>query len=784
MDPVEVVPKYLELGWTVRPIAQAGGRAPTGKQWQRLPAVTDPTKYRYGVFLVTGERSGVSVIDLDGHQHDTKFAKLLQRYPTPIARTVSGGAHILVSYSDSEWWGNQVRYAPDLDLRNDGGGIVLPSGVDSRIWRPGYEPWTIQLAAPGPYEELVQSLATRAVGSDDQRVPRSTLAGLLSRPPTEGERNDWLIQVAGHLVPLIPWEDGWLALVSVINQATPDPLSQDEIETTVAKLYARDKGKAGTVDTNDPNAIITEVDGGNLYLWRGLGSKRERHLWMEPAPEVLHVSKDTAGGSLAWKVRNVRTEATIRVSDIHNTMRLSVAMGNIGVKIYTGATGNAQPHGVAVQKWLEQQQVDEIVQAPYWGWNSDLAKWVGLDDGAWGPDAYRPTIGWVDRPDIFERMPEWQTPQEAAVFCAWVALQAVKGYVTLPIEPNLVLQGQAGAGKTRGLFAFGARLTGSTRSAVSTLPTLRDRLAAHRNGIVVLDDQTDIDSSAKLLELYRVSTSSESVTLKKQNTSGGWDDIQVPLVGSLMVSGEALSNLGTDRALRDRSIILEVAPANQRRSVRGNRSQWEEMKEVFRSLDGNDERTAYTVSGPFIRRLLAAAEKLGPPELGTGERVTTKLDLIRYGARLWQEAYPGSKCDDGRTVTEAVDAWALDQPQTSDWRSLTLVNRILPEMVDPSVGALNAIRLNDDGLIEFHPQRLARAWAARHREPRMLEIGSTDNIKREVVALKEAGLAEYGRVVKLAGSNAKVWTVGTVASGHVIQTGGLEGLLTSRGDDE
>lgn len=782
----EYLSKYLDLGWVLRPIASAGGRAPSGVKWQTAPGVTNPTKYRHGIFLVAGERSGVSVIDLDGHQHDTRFAQLIEQHPTPYARTVSGGTHILVSYSNAEWWGNQVRFAPDVDLRNDRGGIVLPAGTDSRMWRPGFEPWAIELADPGPYEELLQELATRQPTAEGKLAPRSTLAGLLARPPREGERNDWLIQVAGHLVPLIPWEDGWLALMNVINQAMPDPLDQEEIEETIAKLYARDKAKTGTVDANDPNAIVTEVDGGNLYLWRGLGSKRERHLWLEPALDIVSVSRDVTGGSLSWVVRNSanhQLETTIKVADVHNGQRLSIVLGNISVMVYTGATGNSQPHGVALQKWLEQQDVNEVTVAPYWGWNTDLERWVGLDDVAVGPEAHKPRIGMTDRPDIIEQMPEWQTPQEAAVFCSWIALQAAKGFVPMPIEPNLVLQGPAGAGKTRGLFAFGARLTGSNRAAVSTLPSLRDRLAGHRNGIVVLDDQSDVDSSAKLLELYRVATSSETVTLKRQTTSSGWEDHPVRLVGSMMVSGEALTALGTDRALRDRSVILEVQPANQRQSVRNpGRSQWDDMQALFRSLGGTDETTAYKLVGPFVRRMLEAADALGPPTLGSGERVTVKLDLLRYGARIWQQAYPNSRGDNGLSVIENVDAWCEEQPQTSDWRSLTLVNRILPEMADSSVGALNAIRVNEDSQIELHPQRLARAWKDRHREARELEVGSADNIKRELAVLREAGLAEYGRVVRLGGVRVKVWTLGTVASLHVIRVGGLEGLL--EGTDE
>ena len=238
----EFIQHYLNLGWVIVPTQTGNSRAPVGADWQkRTEPVTQMSKYRTGAFLVCGRASGVSVIDLDGHRWDDRFQELLDQHPTPVASTPSGGHHILVRYSSAPWWNNRVKIVPEVDLRTEGGGIALPWGTDERQWLEDSAPWEIELAEPGPFEDLLLALADEARAETGGSAGgiltggRSSLALLCAIPPEgEGSRNEWLAKVAGHLAPKLDHEDGWLALVHLINRALDTPLDFDEVNRTVS----------------------------------------------------------------------------------------------------------------------------------------------------------------------------------------------------------------------------------------------------------------------------------------------------------------------------------------------------------------------------------------------------------------------------------------------------------------------------------------------------------------------------------------------------------------------
>lgn len=766
--------KYLDLGWVTVPTQRDNPRAPTGKDWQlRTTAVTEYKKYSHGAYLVCGRASGVSVIDLDGTRWFDRFSELTDdpKHKTPVAATPSGGAHILVRHSEADWWNNAVKIAPEIDLRTEGGGIALPMrDGEKRYWLKGGEPWEVPLADPRPYEDLIQQIVEET--RSEKRRPenatksgRSNLAQLLARPPTEGSRNSWLAQVAGHLAPGIDYEDGWLQLVRVINAGMDDPLSEQELVTTVGKIWARDRAKT---PQGTPHGLPVEVDAeGNLGVWRGDGQKRTLELWLKPCPKIVGAYRSTS--AYWWKLASGDQEITLRTGDIHNTQRLSGVLGNIGVLLYPAAVGR-EPNGSQFQAWLKWASPEPIVQHPWWGWSDELQTWVGLDEQAIGPDGAKPWIGEVDRPDIVERIPTWHADTTAAVFCAWVALQAAKGKADLQFEPNVVLQGAAGSGKTRGLFSFASRLTGTERAAISTMPSLRDKITGQRSGIVVIDDMTDVDH--RILELYRLSTSAETMVRKVQ-TGSGWVDEQAQLVGSIVISGEVLEAMSTDRALRDRSVILQVPQAAKTRSLLDpKRPQWDDIQAVFAELGGTDEATAHHLAGPFIRRILAAVDEVPMPN-GPSDRISIKLDLIRYGAALWQTAYPGSRTYSGRTVVEAAEDWCLEQSAIGDWRNLTLVSRILAETADSAAGAFHAVRFDDDGSLLVHPERLSRYWQREHRDPRNQELGAESNIRRELEELKAAGLCQSRQNRRMAGKSVKVWVLEPVVGGYIADLAGV-----------
>lgn len=240
-DKQELLKRYLDLGWIVTPVRADDPKAPKYTDWPDRDPATDLNEYEYGIFLACGQRSGVSVIDLDfdlrTDPRADDWAALIRKFPTPYARTPSGGAHIFVAYSDADWWGNQVDFTEDLDLRNDRGGVVLPSGDLVRTWAVGHSPVDIPLGDPEPYEALLIEQRAKPIVSG-----KSRLADILRDPPsgTRG-RNDWLFAVASHLSAKIPYEDAFVEMLYMANSTLDNPLPESEIDHTVAVVWQRDR---------------------------------------------------------------------------------------------------------------------------------------------------------------------------------------------------------------------------------------------------------------------------------------------------------------------------------------------------------------------------------------------------------------------------------------------------------------------------------------------------------------------------------------------------------------
>lgn len=797
----ELLAHYLELGWVLVP---SKNKIPRVKQWQKHDGFTDIRAFEQGgyePFLICGARSGVTVIDLDSEEEVDRWMPLVKHTNAPVATSPSGGIHIYVQY-DARFPHTIHQNDTDIDIRTaDLGGVVLPWTGNYRGWLADYSmPWD-GLPAPEPFLRFLDDRGIRAAGTENEdkgdtktglpSQERSHLAQLLDNPPTEGSRNDWLTKVAGHLVKRLNHEDSFLAVIQAINRSLPAPLPTGEVTETVGQLFGRDRDRHGAVQQSDgrpepgtsseaggfdPEIPIVRRSGSLFYVKTDKEGTRTLHPYLLPAlwPTALKVTSD---GHRIFTVTDGTRTYELAAKLLGNTSRLKEWLAGHGFTIPFDPNVLNLPHGNLLGDYLYGHRLEPTLERPAWGWDDELEEWVGIEGTAVGPSSDPPTLGTLDRPDIISKLPTWQDDELAAVFCAWVAVQATKGKVNYGTEPNIVLQGMAGAGKTRGLFSFASRLTGTTRQDSGTEASIRDRLASQRNGIIVIDDHTDVNSGA-LLELFRLSTSGGSKSKKGQGATGQWDStVNIKLRGSMVVSGESLSRFGSDRALRDRSIILEVPPSSERRSLdRPEVSQWEDILAVFESLGGTDESSAHQLAGGFVRRLLDVVDLHGGPEISThGDRVGGKINAIRHGARLWQAAYPDSRTYEGLTVPQAVERWADNQRTQSTWEDTNLVRAILPVAVDPNAGAIYACRI-DDGQIIFHLPSLSRWWIDRNRmDPRQKETGSEENLRREVDLLVAEGLAEKSVQIRMSGTNKRCIVVAGQALQAVLQHAELTG---------
>lgn len=134
---------YAARGWAVFPVhgihagkCSCGGCDKAGKApyvpWRR-ESTCDPVKIRgwwarwptANVGCETGAKSGLSVLDVDVPEGEASLEALPPLPDTLSSRTGSGGRHLLYQYTESVRTAVAV-YGAGLDVRNDGGYIILP----------------------------------------------------------------------------------------------------------------------------------------------------------------------------------------------------------------------------------------------------------------------------------------------------------------------------------------------------------------------------------------------------------------------------------------------------------------------------------------------------------------------------------------------------------------------------------------------------------------------------------------------------------------------------------
>lgn len=205
---VEILQRYLAWGWCVLPLRPRDKRPLI--TWEPLQRTRPSAKQVAHWFnrwpdanigIVTGEISNLVVLDIDPqHGGDASLERLERRYgPLPVtieAKTGGGGRHLYFSHPGG-LTRNRVGVAQGIDLRGDGGYIVVPPSIhpSSRpyAWAVGRSPEDVELAAL-PRWILLPSGGVRA------RRTLSDWRRLVHEGVPEGQRNSTIASLAGHLL--------------------------------------------------------------------------------------------------------------------------------------------------------------------------------------------------------------------------------------------------------------------------------------------------------------------------------------------------------------------------------------------------------------------------------------------------------------------------------------------------------------------------------------------------------------------------------------------------------
>lgn len=674
------------------------------------------------LFLITGSVSGIVVLDCDDEKSLRWWTARLGDALRQTARVrTSRGYHFYFRLPEGRLLRNRSHHGGgeqgEWDIRGEGGGVIVPPSVheSGRVyeWVEGHGPEAIVEAPPGLFDAPGGGTAT---GPDRSR---SMLAHLLAHPPSEGGRNVWLAQVAGHFARHIPWRDAYESLVRLAANSLADPLPDSEVDKLIPSIWSKEKQKAG----NEAPPLASEEDPEAGDAWRrNLVQPTEDTGWLasggvrilcqvrskqngeegsrfelELAPfcdcdiRVVGVLNGERGRLYSVEVYHPDGEVRedmVLAGTVADLRRLTAWLAEHGASI--GPPDNIWPTKIPpaarMLRYFEAQDAPHMVTVPALGWNDDAEAFIcheGLirpgERGirpfegvrpeprlkGWAPYRY----GFSDEAtarSVLRTCLEFHHPEVAAVFGAWWAACFIKPQLRRIASqfPFMALEAASESGKTTGFFSLMLALSGNaTGQTNSTRAALRDYLRAHRSGIVWLDDLDDLDAHGELLRNVTVGGS----LIKK----GEDHDRQVvaTLEAALCITGEALGLRG-QKALVDRAVMLDVPSPTRRRSLHGDYPQWDDIVE-FRNRYPDLTEHAGTLVQMALNEAPAVLREFKALRTGTS-RYADKTAIIRAGARLLA-ALSGEEW-----VIERADAWALEDAKRDTGAENALTLKLLP----------------------------------------------------------------------------------------------------------
>lgn len=249
-DYENIITNYINFGFNIIPVKS--NKTPAIKSWlnyQQQQINKDTFSQLYleakrlgntvnGIAVITGQISGVTIIDFDQGSEDILFG-----INTPTARTGSGGKHYYFKYTNK--LGQTANRNLKIDIRNDGGYAIMPPSVTDK----GKYEWIRDLSTPLieiPQDFIVyysQGYIT------DQPKRQWNYSGV-----GEGERNHRAVSVVGDLVnkfrnkPDVAWElfKGW-------NTTNNPPLDLAELENIFNWCLTKDSKNATIINKPKEN---------------------------------------------------------------------------------------------------------------------------------------------------------------------------------------------------------------------------------------------------------------------------------------------------------------------------------------------------------------------------------------------------------------------------------------------------------------------------------------------------------------------------------------------------
>lgn len=578
-----------------------------------------------------------------------------------------------------------------FDVRADLTGVIVPPSVHETghvyTWeRPlsaAIEAPTelldgsIRLEVPGGDGKAGEGQRKAASG-----VVRSMLTGLLADPPGgDGTgRNDWLARVAGHYAKQYHNQhDLYEAHCAIANQAMGTPLDEAEYDKTIQSVWRGEHernahramdGTCGWLQSGGTR-IMTQVaikdkEGNTTYTveeWADfdlraagvmLAEDLSRSYWVQ----IVRKKRGTG------ETETIDAVLDAKVAGDDRALRKWLAQWACTIVPPMSMWPKEGTMGVRLQRYLESQHPPAVKVTSTLGWDSSILTGSGgfvTHDGViteggliemevagvrphpnlltGGTAPHRYGFEGKDRGEgsgdqearrVLREVLSFHHDLTTAVFGSWWAACLLKPQIEArtSLFPFMAIEAPSESGKTNGFFQMMTQLNGNTRGETQpTKAALRDMAAAHRSGIVWVDD---LDDPTYLMELLRAATSGGTLTKMGEDRESVKN---TQIVAPIVISGEALG-LGSQKALLDRAIILKVTSPTDRRNKEDSGPQWDDVL----TLRSQYPDGLAAVSGWLVQDALAVTGQvmaaLASGRQGGAGRTGDKYAILRAGARL------------------------------------------------------------------------------------------------------------------------------------------------------
>lgn len=377
--------KYSQvLGYSVIPVGK--DKKPLLKSWKEFQtriATEDEIKGWWtkwpsaNVGIVTGEISGITVIDVDTHKGASA-----QPFPdTYTVKTGNGGLQLYYKYHPGlSVSANAYPQFPHIDIRSDGGFVVAPPSVITPTVK----------GQNGVYEVVN--------GGEFAEFPGKLFGEKRKKKFTEkftvgvGERNDSIVSVIGTILRNLAEKDfatdGWES-VKKINETYKPPISEKELRTKFEAIVQKELNRRDSLGKPTPSPIQISTDERINILLRKNGNgvpykdMTNAVLVLEQHPETKDSIKfNEFRQDIEYKGRPFEERDLL---DLVHLMQSGAGLPNISKDTVLSA----------VQHYAHKNKYDEAVdwlESLVWDSTPRLEKWLitatGVED-----DEYHRTVG-------------------------------------------------------------------------------------------------------------------------------------------------------------------------------------------------------------------------------------------------------------------------------------------------------------------------------------------------------------------------------------------------------